>query len=181
SCSHSSTSAAPREAASKPSAPVPANASRQRQPGSAPPPAPARLASQLNSVSRTRSGVGRRPGRSATARRVRFHWPPMMRSSCARAARGADLWGWPFIRASLAALAPAFRAVARFRLDRPLHLEQARADLVEEPLRRQHVGRPADADAVELAPRAAQAEPQRVDVRMPLAEGHAEAPLPVLG
>jgi hypothetical protein len=42
------------------------------------------LASQLKSVSRTRSGVGRRPGLSATERRVRFHWPPMMRTSLGR-------------------------------------------------------------------------------------------------
>jgi hypothetical protein len=49
------TSRAPREAASKPSAPVPAKASRQRDPSIT-------GASQLNRVSRTRSGVGRRPG-----------------------------------------------------------------------------------------------------------------------
>lgn len=59
----------------------------QCQPGKAPPPTPARLASQLNSVSRTRSGVGRRPGLSATARRVRFHSPPMMRTSLGRDGR----------------------------------------------------------------------------------------------
>ena len=70
------TQVAPREAASKPSTPVPANASIQRQPVRSWP-------SQLNSVSRTRSGVGRRPGRSGTLSRVRFHWPPMMRISCA--------------------------------------------------------------------------------------------------
>lgn len=40
SCSHSSTEAAPRDAASRPSAPVPAKASMQCQPGSSPPPAP---------------------------------------------------------------------------------------------------------------------------------------------
>ena len=55
SCSSSTTCAAPRDAASKPSAPVPANASRQRQPLRSCP-------SQLNSVSRTRSIVGRSPG-----------------------------------------------------------------------------------------------------------------------
>ena len=53
---------APREAASKPSAPVPAKRSRQLMPSSHCP-------SQLKSVSRTRSGVGRRPGRSGTGRR----------------------------------------------------------------------------------------------------------------
>ena len=74
SCSTSSTLAAPREAASKPSAPVPANASMQRQPSRSWP-------SQLNSVSRTRSGVGLRPGLSRTGSFVRFHCPPMMRTS----------------------------------------------------------------------------------------------------
>ena len=38
--------------------------------------------SQLNSVSRTRSGVGRRPSRSSTASGVRFQSPPMMRIVC---------------------------------------------------------------------------------------------------
>ena len=55
SCSTSNTSRAPRDAASKPSAPVPANASTQCQPLRSCP-------SQLKSVSRTRSGVGRNPG-----------------------------------------------------------------------------------------------------------------------
>ena len=40
------------------------------------------LPSQLNSVSRTRSGVGRRPSRSSTASGVRFQSPPMMRIVC---------------------------------------------------------------------------------------------------
>ena len=61
--------------ASKPSAPVPANRSRQRRPSRSWP-------SQLNSVSRTRSGVGRRPSRSSTASGVRFQSPPMMRIVC---------------------------------------------------------------------------------------------------
>ena len=78
--SSSTTSAAPRDAASKPSAPLPAKASRQRQPVRSWP-------SQLNSVSRTRSGVGRRPGRSATGSLLRFHAPPMMRTSRGRPAR----------------------------------------------------------------------------------------------
>ena len=71
-CSTMSTRAAPREAASKPRAPLPANRSMQRQPLRSCP-------SQLNRVSRTRSGVGRRPGASGTGSRRRFHWPPMMR------------------------------------------------------------------------------------------------------
>ena len=58
--------AAPRDAASKPSAPVPANRSRQRRPSRSWP-------SQLNSVSRTRSGVGRKPGTEATGIQVRRH------------------------------------------------------------------------------------------------------------
>ncbi len=74
SCSTMHTLAAPREAASSPSAPVPEKASRQRQPDKSWP-------SQLNRVSRTRSGVGRRPGKWGTGRRVRFHCPPMMRIS----------------------------------------------------------------------------------------------------
>jgi len=77
SCSTRVTAAAPREAASNPSAPVPANTSRRRQhrqgPGRA----------GVNGVSRTRSGVGRKPGLSATGSLVRFHCPPMMRTACA--------------------------------------------------------------------------------------------------
>ena len=46
--------------------------------------------SQLNRVSRTRSGVGRRPGLSDTLSLVRFHRPPMMRISWLCTARG--LW-----------------------------------------------------------------------------------------
>ena len=76
------TSAAPRDAASKPSAPEPAKASRQRHPGSDWP-------SQLKTVSRTRSGVGLRPGRSTTGRRVRFQAPPMIRTSRGRAGDAA--------------------------------------------------------------------------------------------
>lgn len=57
---------APREAASKPKAPLPANKSRQdlwcRSWGS-----------QLNKVSRTASGDGRRPAASAQRTRRRFH------------------------------------------------------------------------------------------------------------
>ena len=50
--------------------------------------------SQLNSVSRTRSGVGRRPGRSGTGSRLRRHVPPMMRISCdaLTAARRSRFW-----------------------------------------------------------------------------------------
>ena len=63
------------EMAPAPSAPLPAKASRQRQPVKSWP-------SQLNSVSRTRSGVGRRPGLSTTGSLLRFHWPPIRRTSC---------------------------------------------------------------------------------------------------
>ena len=56
----------PREAASSPSAPVPAKASTTCQP-------PRSWPSQLNRVSRTRSGVGRSPGTWGTGSLVRFH------------------------------------------------------------------------------------------------------------
>src|SRR5438874_2140166 len=66
------TSAAPRESASKQSAPVPAKRSRQC--------APAMYgASQLKSVSRTRSGVGRNPCAANTGSRRPRQRPPMMR------------------------------------------------------------------------------------------------------
>jgi uncharacterized protein YcbX len=62
--------AAPRLAASKPSAPLPANRSRQR---TWPQVWSSRCSSQLNTVSRTRSGVGRSPSASSTGSGVRFH------------------------------------------------------------------------------------------------------------
>ena len=65
--------AAPRDNASNPSAPLPANRSRTREPGSI-------GCNQLNRVSRTRSGVGRKPGRSSTGSRVPRHRPPMIRT-----------------------------------------------------------------------------------------------------
>ena len=65
---------APRDSASSPSAPLPANRSRQRLPSTT-------GASQLKRVSRTRSGVGRMPGcRGKRIRRPR-HSPPIIRSS----------------------------------------------------------------------------------------------------
>ena len=64
--------AAPRERASRPSAPLPAKRSRQRLPGT-------RLISQLNRVSRTRSGVGRMPPSPGKRMRRPRHSPPMMR------------------------------------------------------------------------------------------------------
>ena len=79
SCSTSRTSVAPREAASKPSAPVPAKASKQCAPCTSEP-------NQLNRVSRTRSGVGRKPGWVGTGSLLRFHRPPMMRISPGKAA-----------------------------------------------------------------------------------------------
>ncbi len=80
------TDAAPRDNASSPSAPLPANRSTTCAPGNC-------GCSQLKRVSRTRSVVGRRPGRSGTGRRVPRQRPPMMRilpgkSDCARACRG---------------------------------------------------------------------------------------------
>src|SRR5690606_18528404 len=71
--STSTTSAAPREAASKPRAPVPANRSSTLAPGNA-------GCSQLNRVSRTRPAVGRRPGRSGTGSFEPRRRPAMMRT-----------------------------------------------------------------------------------------------------
>ena len=65
---------APREAASKPSAPVPAKRSRQRAPPTSP-------ASQLNNVSRTRSGVGRSRSVVTTGSRRLRQRPAMMRTA----------------------------------------------------------------------------------------------------
>ena len=70
-------STAPREAASSESAPEPAYRSRQRRPVRSCP-------SQLNSVSRTRSGVGRRPGTAGKRTRRPRKAPPMMRTRFAR-------------------------------------------------------------------------------------------------
>ncbi len=72
-CSTITTFAAPREAASKPSAPLPAKRSRHDRPSRSCP-------SQLKSVSRTRSGVGRRPCASGKRKTRRRHSPPMMRT-----------------------------------------------------------------------------------------------------
>src|SRR3569832_1220582 len=74
---------APREAASKPSAPLPANKSRQIHPGRSWP-------SQLNNVSRTRSGVGRKPAPSGKSSRRRRYCPQMMRT---RLAAPCARWG----------------------------------------------------------------------------------------
>src|SRR5215831_13600519 len=67
------TDAAPRDSASKPSAPLPANRSRQALPLKSWP-------SQLNTVSRTRSGVGLRSSASGNSTRRLRHSPPMMRT-----------------------------------------------------------------------------------------------------
>ncbi|SEH06028.1 Uncharacterised protein [Candidatus Venteria ishoeyi] len=72
-CSIKVTCAAPREAASRPNAPLPAKASRQTAPG--------RLGiNQLNKVSRRRSGVGRNPGSLGTASLRPRHKPAIMRT-----------------------------------------------------------------------------------------------------
>ncbi|MEA3175870.1 MAG: hypothetical protein QOF42_3281 [Gammaproteobacteria bacterium] len=71
--STNTTSRAPLEMASSPNAPDPANRSRQRAPTM-------QSCSQLNSVSRTRSGVGRNPGRSGKFTRRPRHSPPMIRT-----------------------------------------------------------------------------------------------------
>ena len=70
--SSSTTNMAPLEAASKPKAPVPAKRSKQRKPVKSCP-------SQLNSVSRIRSVVGRKPGRSRTVSKRLRQLPPMIR------------------------------------------------------------------------------------------------------
>src|SRR5512134_981998 len=68
------TSAAPRDSASKPRAPEPAKRSRQRLPARSWP-------SQLKSRSRTKSGVGRRPAAAGNRIRRLRHSPPMMRTA----------------------------------------------------------------------------------------------------
>ena len=74
SCSTNWQKAAPRDNASKPSAPVPAKRSRQRAPGKC-------IASQLNRVSRMRSAVGRNSRWAAMGMRVRRQRPPMIRTA----------------------------------------------------------------------------------------------------
>src|SRR5699024_8235670 len=69
---------APRDNASRNSAPLPVKASSTRAPWIV-------GASQLNSVSRTRSGVGRKPGASGTVSLRERHSPPMIRMELARA------------------------------------------------------------------------------------------------
>ena len=65
---------APRDSASNPSAPVPANMSRQRAPIMT-------GCSQLNIVSLTRSGVGRISGMSLKCNLRLRQWPPIMRTT----------------------------------------------------------------------------------------------------
>src|SRR3984893_5347141 len=72
-CSTNTSSFAPRERASSPSAPEPANRSRHRAPAMW-------CCSQLNKVSRTRSGVGLRPGTSGKFTRRPRQPPPMIRT-----------------------------------------------------------------------------------------------------
>ena len=64
---------APRDSASNPKAPEPANRSTHDAPLMA-------GVSQLNRVSRTRSDVGRRPSQSDTGSLRPRHWPPIMRT-----------------------------------------------------------------------------------------------------
>src|SRR5712691_11503450 len=72
-CSTMMTEAAPRDSASKPSAPLPAKRSRHAMPLRSCP-------SQLNNVSRTRSGVGLKSAASGNSMRRLRHTPPMMRT-----------------------------------------------------------------------------------------------------
>ena len=78
--------AAPREQASKPRAPLPANKSSTCVP---------RMcgASQLNSVSRTRSGVGRMAATWGKRKRRPRQIPAMMRTSLAGALRVVAICG----------------------------------------------------------------------------------------
>src|SRR5690606_13593260 len=80
---------APRDSASSPSAPLPANRSSTRAPGTA-------ATSQLNSVSRTRSDVGRNPSISATGNLVPRQRPPMTRT-CPGVARLAPPPGFRWV------------------------------------------------------------------------------------
>src|SRR5205823_4446333 len=77
SCSTKVRCDAPRERASRPSAPLPANRSSARAPW-------VRAPSQLKSVSRTRSGVGRMAAEAGKRSFLPRHAPPMMRSVRAR-------------------------------------------------------------------------------------------------
>jgi hypothetical protein len=77
--------AAPRDRASRASAPLPAKRSSTRSPVT-----PGK--SQLNRVSLTRSGEGRRPSTSGTGSGVRFHCPPIIRTLCDRRGSGPGAW-----------------------------------------------------------------------------------------
>src|SRR5271163_452784 len=85
--------AAPRDRASKDSAPLPANRSSVVRPVRSWP-------SQLNNVSRTRSGVGRSVGRLGNCSLRPRHWPPMMRIALAamdgtsQQGRTVELYRW---------------------------------------------------------------------------------------
>ena len=72
-----------------------------------------RCSSQLNSVSRTRSGVGRRPGTSGTGSGVRFHDPPTMRTW-----RGAPAIAGRAFRSSERALLHSFATSGVARVSR---------------------------------------------------------------
>lgn len=65
--------AAPRDSASRPSAPLPANKSAQCAPF-------VTGANQLNSVSRILSDVGRKPSAGVNFNGRLRHWPPIIRS-----------------------------------------------------------------------------------------------------
>jgi hypothetical protein len=92
--------------------------------------------SQLNKVSRTRSGVGRRPGRSATGSLLRFHCPPISapRAGCGAAAATA----WP--------RRPHCRTAMPSRGHQRLGLADREFAVVEDAGRQHRVGA-ADADA----------------------------------
>lgn len=80
-CSTNTKAVAPRDKASRPNAPEPAKRSKQCAPTM-------ESCSQLNRVSRTRSGVGRRPGRSGKWTRRPRHPPAMIRTEFRPSAPG---------------------------------------------------------------------------------------------
>src|SRR5690606_20362783 len=122
--STSHASAAPRDSASRPRQPLPANRSRQRAPGRT-------GASQLNSVSRTRSGVGRRPGRLGNSSRRPRHSPPMIRSRPGPA-RGTPLCPLPMVGDSPIGGAPPYNSPR----DSPLHFLHTEISVADEDARK---------------------------------------------
>src|SRR6266704_4735627 len=119
------TDAAPRESASKPSAPLPANRSRHAMPVSSRP-------SQLNSVSRTRSGVGLKSAASGNSMRRLRHRPPMIRTVLGLVRRTDDddreLFGIDALRKGAPHLREGHPFDARGKLVEPVERQPVEAD-----------------------------------------------------